>query len=155
MATWSSSLYVNNTPAGSGHGPYQTSQHMHALVLLGANHATNDMINFGYIPNNAIVTGVTLKANSQLDSSGSPTLAFNVGVTGTPTLWKSSITTVGHASTISADASIAAAGLLYKNTSGNKQLVIGTIQAAAATPVAGNIEIDVAYYVEDTPGSPA
>jgi hypothetical protein len=155
MATWSSSLYANNTPPGGGHGPYQNSQHMHATVLLGAAAATNDMINFGYIPAGAIVIGVVLKAQSQLDSGGSPSLTFDVGISGTPQLWKAAITTVGRANSVSSDSTIATAGGLYKNTSGNKQLVIGTVHAGAATAVAGNLELDVAYYVEDTPGSPA
>ncbi|HEY5106591.1 MAG TPA: hypothetical protein VII73_07445 [Caulobacteraceae bacterium] len=157
MATWSSSLYNNKTPAGTGHGPYQLTQHLHATVSVPATLAANDVLNFGYLPNNAIVASMVLKAATQLDSNGSPTLSIDMGVVGTAQLFKAAITTVGRTAGASADigTGLAAAGYLYKNTSGAKQLVIGTVHAAAATAVAGTLELDVEYYLEDTVGSPA
>jgi len=98
-----------------------------------------------------VVVGVILKAQSQLDSGASLTL--DLGVTGTPQLWKAAITTVGRASGASSDNTIASAGGLYKNTPAPKVLVIGTVHAQAATAVAGVLEVDIEYYVEDASGS--
>jgi hypothetical protein len=157
VAIWNSLNYAQNQPAGTGHGEAQITQHLHATVNLPATLAANDVINFGYIPRNAIIASVVLKAQSQLDSNGTPTLTFDMGVTGTPQLFKAAITTVGRTVGQSTDigTGITAAGYLYKNTTGAKLAVFATCHAAAATPVAGVIELDVEYYVEDTVGSPA
>lgn len=155
MATWQSDIYKASTPSGTGHGVYKTSSHMHATVALPATFALNDVIDFGYLPNNAVVVNAWLKADSQLDSNATPLLSLDLGVTGTPQLFKAAVITVGHAVGVTSDNTIATAGGLYKNTSGSKQLVIGTIHAAAATPVAGSLECDIEYYVEDTVGSQA
>jgi hypothetical protein len=154
MATWQTAVYANKVPAGTGHGDFSTSTHLHAVTgTLPTTLGTNDVINFGYLPNGAVVVGAILKAQSQLDSSGSPTLTFDLGVTGTAQLWKAAITTVGRAAGASSDATIVSAGGLYKNTTGGKVLVIGTVHAQAATAVAGVLEVDIEYYVEDTTGS--
>jgi len=157
MTTWHSQHYAQNQPAGSGHGVAQITQHLHATVAVGASLAANDVINFGYIPRNAIIASVVLKAQSQLDSGGAPTLTFDLGVTGTPQLFKAAINTVGRAVGASTDigTGITAAGYLYKNVSGAKQAVFATCHAAAQVPVAGVLELDVEFYVEDTVGSPA
>ena len=62
-------------PPGNAHG-LQGVQHMHATAAVSAAMPTNDTIEFGYIPNNAVVVGVILKAQSQLDSATS--LTFDV-----------------------------------------------------------------------------
>lgn len=155
MATWQAPNVTTYgyTPPGTGHGEAGITQHLHAKVYLPATFAANDTLQFGYLPPNAIVTGVTLVADSQLDSNGSPTLAFDVGITGTTQLWKAAVTTVGHSAGVSGDTTMASAGMLFKTTA--KTLVVGTIHTGAATAVAGAVEIDVSYFVEDTPGSPA
>jgi len=141
------------TPPQTGHGESQITTHLHTTAYVSAALATNDTIQFGYLPPNAVVAGVTLKADAQLDSNGTPTLAFDVGVTGTIALFKSAVTTVGHTSGPTADATIAPAGLLWKNTTGLKQLIFATVTTGAATGVAGvNVELDVSFWVEDTPG---
>jgi hypothetical protein len=48
---------------------------------------------------------------------------------------------------------MAAAGVLYKNTSGARALVVVTVGTAAATAVAGTLEVDIEFYVEDAAGS--
>jgi hypothetical protein len=155
MATWNSDVYKASTPPGTGHGPYKISTQLHATVALPATAALNDVINFGYLPNNAVVVGAWLKAQSQLDSNGAPALTLDLGVTGTAQLFKAAISTVGRAVGVTSDNTVATTGGVYKNTSGAKQLVIGTIHAAAATPVAGNLEACLEYFVEDASGSPA
>ena len=154
MATWLTAVYANKVPAGTGHGDFCSSTHLHAVTgTLPTTLATGDVINFGYLPNNAVVVGVILKAQSQLDSNGAPTLTLDLGVSGTPQLWKAAITTVGRSVGVTSDNTIASAGGLYKNTTGAKQLVTGAVHAGAATPVAGVLEVDIEYYVEDAGGS--
>jgi hypothetical protein len=156
MATaYSSPIYAQNQPAGTGHGPYQTTQHLHATSPTISTWAANDTINFGYLPRNAVVVSMVLKAASQLDSNGTPTLTLDMGVPGTPQLFKAAISTVGRAAGASVDTgnTLAAAGYLYKNLSGAKQVILCTVHAAAATAVAGTLELDVEYFIEDTVGS--
>ncbi len=155
MATFNSDVYAASQPAGTGHGFYKNSTHLHAAAAVSTAMTTNDVINFGYLPINAVVVGATLRAASQLDSNGAPTLTFSLGVTGTATLWKSGIITVGRAATVTSDSAISTTGGLYKNTSGAKQLVIGTCANVAATPVAGTVECDIEFYVEDAIGAHA
>jgi hypothetical protein len=146
-------LYNSKVGPSSGHGLNRMSTHLHAKSGSISTWAVNDTIAVGYLPRGAIVTGCTLKAASQLDSNGAPTLALDLGVTGTAALFKSAVTTVGHAAGASVDTTIAAAGALYQNTSGADLEVLVTVTTAAATAVAGTLEIDVEYYVEDTAGS--
>ena len=153
MAVFASPLYTQNQPANTGHGFNTSSVHMHAIATVPVGMTTNDTINFGYLPNNAVVVAAYLKAPTQLDSNGAPTLTLSLGVTGTPLLFKSAVTTVGRAAGASVDITVAAAGLLYKNTSGAKIAVIGTCSNVGATPVAGTLEADLEFYVEDTVGS--
>jgi hypothetical protein len=153
MATFSSPTYSNNIPANTGHGVSAISCHLHATVAVTTAMTTNDVLNFGYLPANAVVVGATLKAQSQLDSNGSPTLTFDLGTVATPALWKGAISTVGRASGVTGDTTLATAGTLTKTTA--KTLVIGTCHAAAASAVAGNVEVDIEYYVEDAGGSQA
>lgn len=133
------------------HGEFLVSNRLHPTVSLTAALATNDVINLGYLPTNAVLTGIVLKAATQLDSNGAPTLAFNVGVTGTPALFFSAITTVGRAAGASVESgtNMTAAGRLYKNTTGAKQLVFATVSTGAATGAAGTLEADITYFVEE------
>src|SRR5579863_4645926 len=123
-------------PPGTSHG-IAGLQCLHAKAYCSAALGLNDSIQFGYIPNNAVVVAAVLQADSQLDSNGSPTLTFDLGVTGTTQLWKAAVTTVGRATGVTADNTLATTGMLYKNTSGGKQMVIATAHAAAATGAAG------------------
>lgn len=151
MATFKSDQFPadgSNAPIGA-HGEYKTLNRLHAKVSLTSAAALNDTINVGYLPPNAIVTAVRVLAATQLDSNGSPALTLDLGIVGTTQLWQAAISTVGRAVGASTDSTIAAGGVLYKNTSGAKLLVVGTIHAAAATAVAGTLEYVVDYFVEE------
>jgi hypothetical protein len=154
MTTYNSSLVVNKQPPSGGHGDYQNSTHMHASVAVNAL-AANDVINMFPLPRNALVTGLTLKADSQLDSNGSPTLTFDVGITGTTQLFMAASALVGRAAGASFDTTMAAGGKLYKNLTGADLPVFVTAHASAATGVAGTLELEMNYFVEDVVGSPA
>lgn len=154
MATaYSTALYAANTPANTGHGDNTNSVHLHAVSGTIATWAAGDTIAIGYLPRNAVVVSCSLKAASQLDSNGAPTLTLSIGVTGAATVFKSAITTVGRAAGASADQTLSAAGVLYKNVTGAKIAVLVTVATAAATPVAGTLEADLEFYVEDAAGS--
>jgi hypothetical protein len=150
---YATALFNSKVGASSGHGLSRMHTSLHAISGSISTWAANDTIAVGYIPRNAVVTNVILKAASQLDSNGSPTLALDVGVVGNAQLFKAAVTTVGRASGASVDATNTAAGYLYQNTSGADQEVIITVHTAAATAVAGALELDVEYYVEDVAGS--
>jgi hypothetical protein len=147
MATYNSIQYATNAPIAT-HGEFLGINHLHATVNFAAAPTTSDAFNFGYLPPNAVVTGATLKAASQLDSNGSPTLTTNVGVAGTPQLFFAA-STVGRTAGASVDIGLATAGRLYKNTSGAKQAVVGALGANPATGAAGSFELALSYFVED------
>ncbi len=149
--TYSTALYANKTPPNTGHGFNTSSVHLHAVSGSISTWVAGDVVNVGYLPGNAVVVSATLKAASQLDSNGAPTLTLSLGVAGTAGLFKSAITTVGRAAGASVDLTLAAAGALYKPVA--KTAVIVTVGAGAATAVAGTLEADIEYYVEDTAGS--
>jgi hypothetical protein len=154
MATFSTTLYATKTPPNTGHGFNTSSVHLQATSgVLPVTLTTNDTINIGFLPPNAVVVSALLKAAGQMDSNGAPTLTLSLGVPGTAGLFKSAITTVGRAAGTSADATLSAAGLLYKNLTGAKQAILVTVANVAATPVAGTLEVDVEYFVEDPVGS--
>jgi hypothetical protein len=154
MATaYSTSLYASNTPANTGHGFNTTSVHLHAISGSISTWVAGDTVAIGYLPRNAVVVIASLKAASQLDSNGAPALTLSLGVTGTPALFKSAITTVGRAAGASADQTLAAAGVLYKNATSGKIAVLVTVGTGAATAVAGTLEVDIEFYVEDTAAS--
>lgn len=154
MATqYQTSNYAQATPSGTGHGLYKENTHLHAISPTISTWAAGDTVLVGYLPANAVIVGCVLKAASQLDSNGTPTLTLSVGIVGNTGLFKTGITTVGRIAGASADigTGITAAGYLYRTTA--KAAVIVTVATAAATPVAGTLEVDVEYYVEDAAGS--
>ncbi len=146
---------VNKTPALSGHGLSKNRTCLHAKSGTISTWAAGDTLAVGYLPRGAVVTAAVLKAASQLDSNASPTLALDLGISGTAQLFKSAVTTVGHASGATADATINAGGLLYVNPTSNDDTVgsdvevLVTVHTAAATPVAGTLEVLIDYFVED------
>jgi hypothetical protein len=150
---YSTSLFNSKVGSSSGHGINRMSTHLHAVSGAISTWAAGDTIAVGYLPRQAVVTNVILKAASQLDSAGSPTLAIDVGVVGATQLFKAAVTDVGHAAGASVDTTNTAAGYLWQNTSGGDVEVIITVHTAAATPASGTLELDVEYYVEDVAGS--
>jgi hypothetical protein len=146
--------YSQKQPAGTGHGFFKNSTHLHAISGAISTWAAGDTIAVGWLPPQATVKSVTLKAAAQIDSNGAPTLALDVGVAGTPQLFKSAVTDVGHTAGATVDTTINPGGMLWQNTTGSDVAVLITVHTAAATPVAGTtLELDVEYYVEDVGGS--
>lgn len=154
MTAYSSNQYAAHTPAGA-HGQGQITNHHHSVVSVPASLAAGDQCNMGFLPPGAVVLGVVLKAAGQLDSGAAPALTLNVGLAGLPQLFLAGTVLVGRAVGVSADSAITASGRLYKNSSAARQPITVTVQAAAATPVAGTLELELSYFIEDAVGSPA
>src|ERR1700677_4151388 len=129
---YQTAVFANKVPPNSGHGDYTNSVHLHAISGSISTWALNDTISVGVLPRNAVVVSASLKAASQLDSG--TTLTLDLGVTGTGQLFEAAISTVGRAGGASADQTLAAAGVLYKNLTGADLAVICTVHAAATTP---------------------
>jgi len=149
MAVFSSALYTGATGAATGHGPFQVTTHLHATATLPATAVTNDTVNMGYLPANAVVFGVTLKAQTQLDSGAG--LVFDVGDAALANRYMAGTILVGRAATASFDTTMAATGKLFKTTA--KTAIIVKVNTQAGTPVAGVLELEVSYFVEDVVGS--
>jgi hypothetical protein len=150
---YQTALFISKVGASSGHGISRMSTHLHAISGAINTWAQGDTIAVGFVPRGAVVTNVIMKAASQLDSGGAPTLALDLGVVGTPQLFKAAVTTVGRAAGASVDTTNTAAGYLFQNNTGGDLEVLATVHTAAETPVSGTLEFDVEYYVEDTAGS--
>jgi len=145
MATYSSTDYSTNAPVPSN-GLSRGAQIMYFPITVTAALTTSDVFNFGYVPANFRVVDAILKA-SDMDTNGTPTLAINVGDSGSGTRLFSA-STVGQAGT--ADRAMAVAGVNYKYSSTAKTLITGAPSANAATGVAGTIELVLIGYVEDS-----
>lgn len=155
MATYSSALVATNTPPGTGHGIHRMSTHLHSQTPTYAGWVAGDIHQIGWLPPNAVVVSAWMKSSAQLDT-GVAALTFSMGVVGNPALWKSVITTVGRAAGnggVTADTTMLAPGMLYKNTTGVKQMVILTVGTSAATPALGFVEVDVEWFLEAVPAS--
>lgn len=126
---------------------------LHATCAVNAP-VTGDTVYFGYLPKQAVVHGVTLKADGQLDSSGSPTLTYDVGIAGTTQLFMAVSALVGRASGPSYDTATAAGGKLWTNTTGADAAVFATVHNGAATGGAGTLELMIDYHMEPVAGLP-
>lgn len=142
MTTTYNSAVVNN-PAIS-HGLAAVRHTAYWSVTITAALAINDVFNFGYLPPNARVHSAVLKC-SDMDTNGSPLLTIDVGDAGSAVRFFSA-STAGQAGTV--DSTMAAAGRFFKTTS--KTLITGLAHAAAATGVAGTIELSMDYVIEDS-----
>jgi hypothetical protein len=141
MATYNSPNIQNKTgvasvaSAGVVHWAY-------AEITVTAALTTADVFNFFDLPAGSRVIAATLES-TDMDTNGSPTLAINVGDSGSGTRYFSA-STVGQAGT--ASTAIAVAGLHFKNTT--KTRITGAPSANAATGVAGTLILSMFYTVE-------
>lgn len=104
---------------------------------------TSDAIQFGYLPIYARVVDAWVKT-SDMDTNGTPTLAFNIGDAGDVDRLFSA-TTAGQAAGVTRMS--VATGFGYRYDA--ETLITGAPSTNAATGVAGTIELAVFYVVED------
>lgn len=142
MATYQSTNVANKRPIAA-HGFRRNLQFARGVVAVPSTVGTSDVLQFFYLPLNAVVVGGYIKSDD-LDSNGSPTAAINIGDAGSASRYFSA-SNVAQAGT-AANESLAS-GLGYLNS--GKTLVTGAFSTAPATGVAGNVEVGLFYVVED------
>ena len=102
----------------------------------------DDEVGLFYVPAGFVVTSATISA-TDMDTGGSPTLAFDVGDDADENrIFAAS--TVGQAATISS--AIATTGHLYQYAS--ETLIKAYVQAVAATGAAGTLRVTVTGFVD-------
>lgn len=143
MATYSSAAYTYSQPFAS-HGLSANVKVARATVTCTAAPSTSDTLNFFYLPKNARVLLAVLES-SDMDTNGTPTLALNIGDSGSATRYFSA-STVGQAGTLSS--AIATAGASYLTT--DKTLITGVASNNAATGAAGTVDLTMFYTVEES-----
>lgn len=156
MATFSSPGFTANAPAIT-EGNAKNALHGHDTVSVTTAMVATDVLNFFYLPPGAVVTSFIFKAQSQIDSNGAPLLSWDLGITGATGQFLLTSTTPGRTagSSFTNTFTAAGAGVLYKNTSSAKVLVLATCKASPATAVAGVMELSMTYYIEEPVGSQA
>lgn len=105
--------------------------------------ALNDVLNFGYLPKDAVIEDMELIPDD-LDTGG-PTIAIDIGDAGSATRYFSAATGAGTG----VRNKMLQAAMGYQLA--DRTLIVGAIHAAATTPAAGNITLQVYYKL---PGNP-
>lgn len=152
--------YIAKNKNRPTHGESKVTQHMFATAALSTALAVNDTVQLIEIPPYARVVGAVISAD-QLDTNGTPTIAFNVGDAGYGSVAAAasryfSATSVGRAAApADANANSAMRGQAqnFYNNQPYPLLITATCSAAAATFAAGNLYFRVDYYI-DEPVSP-
>ncbi len=129
----------------AGRGSEAGSRKVHgtrAATILTTDLAINRTVGLCVVPAGFVVTGATTVI-SDVDTNGTPTHAFSVGIAGTPALIHAIATTGQAGGTLT---TLAAAGLYYKFPADTE--VIMTTTTAAATAAAGTITFQLEGYME-------
>jgi hypothetical protein len=103
---------------------------------------TNDSIGLLWVPKGAVVLRASI-SGTDMDTNGTPTLAFNVGDSGSATRIFSAAN-VGQAGTLVTAMNVGA--FLYKFTADT--LITAAVSTAAATGAAGTLYFSIEYYVD-------
>lgn len=107
----------------------------------------SDTWSIGYVPAGAKVLDVSLVI-TDMDSNGSPTLAFHVGDSGDTDRFISGAAATAASRINAGNSATAAANMAAHTAYTVPTLIYGTNSAAAATAVAGTIVATVLYSVE-------
>ncbi|MES2904410.1 MAG: hypothetical protein V4696_09525 [Pseudomonadota bacterium] len=142
MATYQSQQVSDRMPIPS-HG-YGGSVYCQRFPLtITAALTTADVLQFGYLPKYARVVDALLEA-SDMDTNGSPTLAFNIGDAGdVDRLFAAS--TAGQAAGITRMTLATGFGYRYDD----ETLITGAPSTNAATGAAGTLALYVWFVIED------
>lgn len=144
MATYETSLSRLSTGTVVGQGWSRNIVTATAIVAMTTAMLdnVNDDVGLFYVPAGAVIVGATISA-TDMDSNGSPTLAFDIGDSADEDrIFAAS--QVGRAATLSS--AIATTAHLYKYTAQTQ--IRAYIQAVAATGVAGTLTVSVQYFVD-------
>lgn len=142
MATYQSQQVQDEMPIPS-HGEASSVRCQRFVVTIGAALTTADAIQFGYMPAYARTVDATVQG-TDMDTNGTPTLAFNIGDAGdVDRLFAASI--VGQAAGIVRMTATTGFGYRYDTPT----LITGAPSTNAATGAAGTLTLYVWYVVED------
>lgn len=143
MATYSADAYTKLQPMPY-HGQANNKQVLlDSTVTITAAVTTADVVNYGYLPPNAVILNAYL-LNSDMDTGGSPSLTWDVGTLATAQLIFAA-STGGQTGT--PDVSMANAGRAFKTTA--KTAIVGAIHANPATGAAGTSRVIIEGYIQD------
>lgn len=144
MATYSATNY--DTAPVPGHGLSNTLKVIPFTVTASAALTDSDDFQFGYVPAGFRLTGAILEADD-LDTDGSPALAFNVGdADDEDRIFAAS--DVGQAGTSATTTDVAVAGLGYRFA--DKTLITGAVSTSAATGAAGDVRLYLIGYIDNS-----
>lgn len=142
MATYQSQQVSDRMPIPS-HGFGSSVYCQRFKITTTAALTTSDVLQFGYLPKYARVVDAWVKA-SDLDTNGTPTLAFNIGdAADVDRLFAA--TTAGQAAGTTRMSATTGFGYRYDD----ETLITGAPSTNAATGAAGTLELAVFYTVED------
>ena len=128
--------------AGPGHNRQELVAEAIVDIATAMIDNTNDEVGLFWLPAGAVVTGATISA-TDMDTNGSPTLAFDVGdASDEDRIFAAS--NVGQAGTLST--AMARTAHLYKYATRTR--IFAYVQAAAATGAAGTLTVSVRYFVD-------
>jgi hypothetical protein len=142
MATYQSQQVQDRMPIPS-HGLASYVNVQRFPVTISAALTTADVIQFGYLPIYARVIDAYLEA-TDMDTNGTPTLAFNIGDAGDADRLFAA-TTAGQAAGVTRMTAVTGFGHRYDA----KTLITGAPSTNAATGAAGTLTLTVLYVVED------
>ena len=142
MATYQSQQVQDEMPIPS-HGPASSVKVQRFPVTISAALTTSDAIQFGYLPIYARVIDAYLEA-TDMDTNGTPTLAFNIGDAGDVDRLFAA-TTAGQAAGVTRMTATTGFGHRYDETT----LITGAPSTNAATGAAGTLTLTILYVVED------
>lgn len=142
MATYKSQQVTDRMPIPS-HGFGASLYAQRFPVTITAALTTADAIQFGYLPKYARVIDAYLEA-TDMDTNGSPTLAFNVGDAGDVDRLFAA-TTAGQAAGVTRMTAVTGFGHRYDD----ETLLTGAPSTNAATGVAGTLTLTVLFTIED------
>ncbi len=142
MATYQSQQVSDRMPIPS-HGLGSSVYCQRFPLTITAALTTADVLQFGYLPKYARVVDALLEA-SDMDTNGTPTLAFNIGDAGdVDRLFAAS--TAGQAAGITRMTLATGFGHRYDD----ETLITGAPSTNAATGAAGTLALYVFYTLED------
>lgn len=142
MATYQSQQVQDEMPIAS-HGMGSNLKTARFKVTISAALTTSDAIEFGYLPIYARVIDAWVKA-TDMDTNGTPTLAFNIGDAGDVDRLFAA-TTAGQAAGVTRMSATTGFGHRYDA----ETLITGAPSTNAATGAAGTLELCILYAVED------
>jgi hypothetical protein len=142
MATYSSPQVTNSMPIAS-HGEAGTVRCARFPITISAALTTDDVLRFGYLPKYARVVDALLEA-TDMDTNGTPTLAFNIGDSGDVDRLFAA-TTAGQAAGVTRMSAATGFGHRYDAAT----LITGAPSTNAATGAAGTLALTILYVIED------